>query len=331
MQTVIKKPNDSITLHARNEAVQAKSFWSRDDTKFMIVSPFLVGAAIFCPKKWWNQSARLIETINKQFDKHEGSAPSAPAVCESLGVAQDRLRQIIARSRVNRTEHLIHVIYSLLRKNWRPPVEIIGRQYLDEALAHGKGAVLWVAHFSFASLFTKMALSEAGYKISHVSRPEHGVSKSRFGIRYLNSFRQTAENRYLHSRIVHLRYNPEATKEAAFAVLRGNELLSVTVGAWEGRHLATGELLGSSYTVSTGAPGFAFATGAKLLSVLTTRDPSSGDYHVTIGAPLGESARSTLAEFVCASTRELFCRHTIAIQQMPEQWRGWNKLLSSSQ
>jgi hypothetical protein len=31
-------------------------------------------------------------------------------------------------------------------------------------------------------LFTKMALSDAGYKVSHISRPEHGVSKSRFGI-----------------------------------------------------------------------------------------------------------------------------------------------------
>lgn len=249
-------------------------------------------------------------------------------VAESLGIAQDRLREIIAVSRVNRTEHLIHVIHDLVRKNWRPRFNITGRQYLDEALANGKGAVLWVAHFSFASLFTKMALSQAGYTISHISRPEHGVSKSRFGIKYLNWFRSAAENQHLHRRIVHLRHQPEVTREAALAALRRNELLSITVGAWEGRHLATGELLGSSYTVSTGAPSFAFASGAKLLLVFTTHDCSTGEYKIAVSAPVAESFRSSREEFVYASTLELFSQHEAAIRVTPKQWRGWSKLLT---
>ena len=181
-----------INLHIRDEAAPTSSFWSRDDAKFTIVAPLLVGAAILCPKARWHQSARLIESISNR--SYGNSSPSTTIVCERLGIAQDRLRQIIEVSRVNRTEHLIHVIHSLLRKNWRPRFEITGRQYLDEALADGKGAVLWVAHFSFASLFTKMALSQAGYRISHISRPEHGVSKSRFGVRYLNWFRSAAKS-----------------------------------------------------------------------------------------------------------------------------------------
>jgi lauroyl/myristoyl acyltransferase len=315
-----------INLHIRDEAAPTSSFWSRDDAKFTIVAPLLVGASILCPKARWHLSARLIESISNR--NHGNSSPSTTIVCERLGIAQDKLRQIITVSRVNRTEHLIHVIYSLLRKNWRPRFEITGRQYLDEALADGKGAVLWAAHFSFASLFTKMALSQAGYRISHISRPEHGVSKSRFGVRYLNRFRSAAENRYLNRRIVHLRHKPEATREAALAALHRNELLSITVGAWEGRHLATGELLGSSYTVSTGAPAFAFATGAKLLPVFTTRDNGSGDYRVVVGAPLAESFRSSREEFVRASTLELLSRHEAAVRETPEQWRGWDKLLS---
>jgi lauroyl/myristoyl acyltransferase len=247
-------------------------------------------------------------------------------VSDRLGVSRDRFREIVMLSRINRTEHFIHVIFSLLKKKWRPQFQVAGKNYLDEALADGRGVVLWVAHFAFASLFTKMALSQAGYTISHISRPEHGVSKSRLGIKYLNWFRCAAENRYLDRRIVHLRDRPEATSEAALAALRRNELLSITVGAWEGRHLATGELFGSNYTVSTGAPAFAFATGAKLLSVFTTRDDTSGHYHIAIGAPLGETSRLSRGEFIRASTRELLLRHETAIRKTPEQWRGWGKL-----
>jgi lauroyl/myristoyl acyltransferase len=317
-----------VTLHIRDDRAHASSFWSRDDTDFILAAPFLFGAAVLCPSTRWHQSARLIESLGERTRNSRHSSPSMTIVANRLGIDQQRLREIIAVSRINRTEHLIHVIHSLVRKDWRPQFNIIGRPYLDEALADGKGVVLWVAHFSFASLFTKMALSQAGYRISHISRPEHGVSKSRFGIKYLNGFRSAAENRYLHRRIVHLRLRPEATRAATLAALRRNELLSITVGAWEGHHLATGKLLGSSYTVSTGAPSIAFASGAKLLSIFTTRDSNTGDYNVVIGAPIGESSRSSREEFVCASTLELFSRHETAIRAAPEQWRGWSKLLT---
>ena len=317
-----------IRLYIRDKVADASSLWSRDDAEFIIAAPFLLGAAILCPNTRWHQSARLIELIGDRTRSSHDSSPSVTVVAEKLGIAQERLREIIAASRVNRTEHLIHVIHNLVRKNWRPRFKITGSPYLDEALADGKGAVLWIAHFSFASLFTKMALSQAGYRISHISRPEHGVSKSRFGIKYLNWFRSAAENQHLQRRIVHLRHRPEATREAALAALRRNEFLSITVGAWEGHHLATGELLGSSYTVSTGAPGLAYAADAKLLSVFTTRDSSTGEYNVAVGAPIGESSRSSREEFVCASTLELFSRHEAAIRETPEQWRGWSKLLT---
>ena len=315
-----------IALQVREKAAPASSYWSSDDTKFMMAAPLLFGAAVFCPKQHWRQVARLIESMSDRGRDTRDLGPTVAVAAGRLGMTRDQLRQIIAVSRVNRTEHLIHVMHSLSRKDWRPAFEISGRQHLDEALAGGKGAVLWVAHFSFASLYTKMALSQAGYRLSHISRPEHGVSKSRFGIKYLNGFRSAAENRYLQQRIVHLRYTPEATGEKALAALRRNDLLSITVGAWEGRHFATGELLGSRYRISTGAPGLAYVAGARLMPVFTTRDDRTGRYDVAVGAPLGESARSSREEFVHASTLELYSRYEEAIQKCPDQWRGWSSL-----
>jgi len=315
-----------VTLHVRDETHAPSVFFSRDDAKFLRAAPFLLGTAMLLPNTRWHKCANWIESGGARPGEPARSPVSA-AVAAQLGVSEEQLRDIVAASRVNRTEHLIHVMHSLLRPRWRPGLEIAGRQHLDDALARGKGAVLWVAHFAFASLFTKMALADAGYRVSHVSRPEHGVSKSRFGIRYLNGFRVAAENRHLVRRIVHRRQEPSATRQAALAALGRNELLSITVGAWEGRHLATGALLGSRYTVATGAPGLAFASGASLLPVFTTRDRDGGAYRVAVGAPLGESGRSSGEEFVYAATFGLLLGHEAAIRACPEQWRGWSALL----
>jgi lauroyl/myristoyl acyltransferase len=316
-----------IMLQAAETAAHDSGYWSHDDTKFLIAAPLLFGAAVLCPKSRWRKVARLIESMSGGASDTRDRGPTVAVAAGRLGMTREQLREIIAVSRVNRTEHLIHVMHSLLRKDWRPAFEICGRQHLDDALAGGQGAVLWVAHFSFASLYTKMALSQTGYRLSHISRPEHGVSKSRFGIKYLNGFRSAAENRHLQQRIVHHRHKPEATREAALAALRRNELLSITMGAWEGRHFATGDLLGCRYRISTGAPGLAYAAGARLIPVFTTRDDGSGRYDVAVGAPLGESARSSREEFVHAATLELFSRYEAAIQKCPDQWRGWSSLL----
>jgi lauroyl/myristoyl acyltransferase len=316
----------SVELHVRPKAAYSSGLWTRDDAIFMISAPFLLGAAIFCPETKWNEIARLIDS-RSNFRRSLEYSPKLASVTEKLNINSNGLQQIIATSRVNQIENLIINFHSLVRKEWRPKFEISGRQHLDQAVSEGKGAVLWVAHFAFASLLTKMALSQAGYRISHISRPEHGVSKSKFGMKYLNWFRCKAENRNLNVRIIYLRHQPQLARDAALAALGRNELLSITVGAWEGRHLATGELLGSHYTISAGVPKLAFRTGAKLLSVFTTRNAETGNYEVTVGTPLAEQYRSSEEEFIRASAHELMIRHEVAIRKAPEQWRGWGKVL----
>jgi lauroyl/myristoyl acyltransferase len=316
-----------ILLHSRPARDAERAFWSGADTKFLLSAPILAGAAMFPSEAHWHRGAALIESLRKRVDKT--TSDRAEIVCSELGASKDELRGYMARSDINRTVHLIHVMHSLLRPGWRPEFELVGREHLNDALAQGKGAVLWVAHMTFASLFAKMALSEAGYRLSHVSRPEHGVSKSIVGIRYLNRFRTHAENRYLSRRIVHWRHDPQATRAGALAALARNELLSVTVGAWEGRHLATGSLLGASYTVATGAAGLAFAGGTRILSVFTTRN-AGGGYRVEVGAPLGEGARESREDFFAAAAQELIVQHEIAIRRAPDEWRGWSTLLSAS-
>ena len=83
----------------------------------------------------------------------------------------------------------LQVLRGLLPGGWHPKIVLEGRDRLDAMLARGKGAVLWMAHFVFAATVVKMALHGAGYRLATLSRPEHGFSKTRFGMTMLNPIR----------------------------------------------------------------------------------------------------------------------------------------------
>ncbi len=152
----------------------------------------------------------------------------------------------------------------------------------NSALKDGRGAVLWVAHFCFNALATKKAFHEAGYSVSHMSRPEHGFSKSRFGVSVLNPIRVRTELRYLRDRIIIDRSKPTRSVRDASKRLAQNEIISVTAGAWEGARVAVVDVGGCALDLATGAPGLALMTGAALLPVITIRDDASGEIHVIV-------------------------------------------------
>ena len=130
---------------------------------------------------------------------------------------------------------------------WNPRVTLSGAEHLAAALAAGRGGILWVGHFAFNSNVTKIALSAHGHPIAHMSRPEHGFSKTRFGVALLNPVRRIPEDRYLRQRIVYDRRNPAAAMRRMIGTLNGNGILSITAGAWEGSDLAEGALLGGRF------------------------------------------------------------------------------------
>src|SRR5258708_1212711 len=85
----------------------------------------------------------------------------------------------------------------------------------------GRGAVLWVAHFSFNSLAAKKALHQAGFAVAHLSRPEHGFSTSRFGIAALNPIRVRTDRRFLADPIIADRPQPAKPMRRAHRRLAG--------------------------------------------------------------------------------------------------------------
>ena len=303
---------------------EQKTF-TQDDALFMLEWPILRGAAAAIPENRWADVAMQVERLKVRLGL-PSPARNAPTIRRALGLGSlDEAEAVAWRTAAGRTEHYIQIMKVLSAAGWIPTMHLEGEEYLKAALARGNGAVLWVAHFCFNTQVTKMALKAAGYSVAHLSRPEHGFSKSQFGIRHLNPLRWRAELKYLEKRIIIDRTNPGGSLREATAALERNRVVSITAGAWEGHRVARGPLLSGRFSLATGAPKLARQTGAALLPVMTTRVSESEAFRVKICEPIATEFENTLETFR-AATAAFLAQLEIAIVQSPDQWRGWKYL-----
>ncbi len=299
--------------------------FTADDALFILEWPILKFAAAAMPEARWTDVAMWIEWMRVRLGQ-PSPAEHAPTIRRALGLTSLEDAEAVAwRSAAGRTEHHIQVTKVMSVRGWAPEIRLEGEEHLKAALARGKGAILWVAHFCFNTQVTKMALKAGGYRVSHLSRPEHGFSKSRFGIRYLNPLRWNAELKYLDKRIIIDRADPGGSLREAKAVLDDNRIVSITAGAWEGRRVARGPLLNSRFSLATGAPDLAHRSGARLLPVMTTRIADSSVFRVKIGTPLAIEFADKL-DAIRAATAGFLAELERSVLESPDQWRGWKYL-----
>lgn len=304
--------------------VEEKAF-TRDDVLFVLEWPVLKFAAAAIPESRWNDVAMWVERIKVRLGQ-PSPARHAPAIWQALDLGNlDEAEAIAWQAAAGRTEHHIQVLKVMSASGWRPTIHLEGEENLRAALTRGKGAIIWVAHFCFNTQVTKMALKADGYRVSHLSRPQHGFSKSQFGIRCLNPLRCNAELKYLDRRIIIDRAHPGDLLREAEAVLADNHIVSITAGAWEGHRVARGPLLGCRFSLASGAPDLASRTDAALLPVIATRVAGSQTFRVKIGAPLATDFEDRL-DAIRAATAGFLAELELAVRQSPDQWRGWKYL-----
>lgn len=203
--------------------------------------------------------------------------------------------------------------------------ECRGLERLDAALAEGRGAILWISDFVGAGDAVKVAL--ARYRVSHLSRPEHGFSKTRFAIRFLNPIRIRFERAYLKERLVYDRGSPKRALGRLMACLAENGVVSITASAHEGRQLAEGRLLNGRLRLATGAPKAALLSGAALIPVHAFRsraDPRR--FEIILGPPLSLSRDLPETEAILAATGAYLDGLEELVSRQPEAWGGWRRL-----
>jgi lauroyl/myristoyl acyltransferase len=235
-------------------------------------------------------------------------------------------KQIADEVTANQYELRLQVLRCYRPAGWCPRIVVQGREHLDRAMERGRGAVLWVSHFVFHGLIFEMGMKQRGYELIHVSRLEHGFSKTKYGIAVLNPVRTFIENKYLGKRVILNEQSRLAFARDLLGYLHANEPVSMTVGAWEGKQVMTIPLFGHRYRVATGAITAAARAGAPLLPVFPVWEHSEQCFRVAIEPPLPVSGRATKADMLESASKSYAGLLEPYIKTYPGQWRGWRYL-----
>jgi len=287
----------------------------------------LAPAAWLLPERAWPGFTRLLATLRRVLGiGKEPVGDDKLALVFPVRAAAPEFDAIRRDNTAGKYELRMQVLRDWRPGGWRPAVELRGREHLDAALGAGKGAVLWVSHFVFNGLIAKKALHEAGYPVAHVSRPEHGFSKTRFGIAALNPIRCGVEDRYLHARILVGEDRMSQAMRRLHRLLKGNGIATITVGAWEGRQIAEVPFRDGGFRVATGAVRLAASTGAALLPLTVVRDPTDGRFVITIEPALPTPAADDKTDTLAPALVDYVERLLPQVERYPAQWRGWSWL-----
>jgi lauroyl/myristoyl acyltransferase len=316
-----------MAIKRRKRAGAGRPWVTLEDAKLAAALPLLWMFALTVPERRWRALCHRLESIRAGINASEVKrvGRAAERIIGGSRASFER-RAFALEAAAGATEHNLQVLRSRSRAGWNPLLQLEGAEHLDSALAAGRGAVLWVAHFCFHALATKKALCDAGYRVWHLSRPEHGFSRSTVGIALFNGIRTAAEGRQLAGRIVFERDRPGAAAAAATRVLAQNGVLSITAGDWEGQRIASIDVCGGKLQLAVGAPRLARLSGAALLPVFTVRGADQQTIRVVIepalAVPSGGEAEAALQGAAQAFGRIL----EGYIRRYPAEWRDWARL-----
>lgn len=311
-----------LRISRRQQRAGRRPLFTADDAWFLAELPVLMAIATLGPERRWAALCGGLERAKAALGRFspETIRRGFRAIRADGLDTGDPFAVAAARS-----EHHLQILRELAW-GWSAPIELIGAEHVRRALDRGRGAVLWVAHFSFNALAVKKAFHAAAFPVWHLSRPEHGFSKSRFGIAVLNPMRSRVELRFLRGRIVIDRASPQSAVRQARKRLKANEIVSVTAGAWEGGRIATVTIGGCDLDLATGAPGLAYLTGAPLVPVFAIRHAGSPAITVIAEAPIAVDRDRERDRAVLDAAQAFADRALPYVVANPSQWRDWEKI-----
>jgi hypothetical protein len=201
------------------------------DLKILLKLPFGFLLAAGVPERAWADTCDSMVRLSRRL--HPGRAARETAAIQEItrdaGFAM-AAPAIHHRLQCNIRLNQLYYFASWKPRGWRADIHLEGRGHLDDALAAGRGAILWVAPFVFASLVAKRALHEAGFRVHHLSSAGHGLSSTRLGLAVLNPIRSRIEDRYIAERItIPLDGAVASAKQAISCCLEANAVVSITL------------------------------------------------------------------------------------------------------
>jgi hypothetical protein len=287
---------------------------------------FVVQAAIAwvaAPRSWHSISARwgILESVLHPTRTARNVKRLSPFV-GSVFQLPDAL-QIERGILAGQIEERFQYLRAHRPGGWEPIIRIHGSENIDAVRESGRSLLFWGSSFAFNDLIAKMALHRLGLNVYHYTRPVHGLSNTRFGIRVLNPVRTSIECRYLGARV-----SGEENISGAMNVLKDHlasgGAVSIKTGN-RGRRRASTSLFGGRLELATGTVTLASRWGAALLPTYTLRR-KDGSFDFFIGKPLDsdEVDDERRAQAVVDLYAQQIAPLVIA---EPLQWRGWRFMI----
>ncbi|MCR4301369.1 MAG: hypothetical protein NUV51_07140 [Sulfuricaulis sp.] len=297
--------------------------WHRADFFLLAYIPAITLIAWCLPERLWggvcNALARFVMALRRsrtrgyyrRFNEILGGHRTALDVKEILAC-------YLAKNHLGR----VQCMQCYAPGGWSPPIRLEGQEHIERALAAGKGAILWIAPMASRDLITKMALHQAGYRVSHLSRFDHGYSISRWGARLFNPLWTRIEERYLAERLVMSLTVQVTPLRLLIKRLRENRVVSLTANHEGVKYPHPLPFLQGTIQLAEGAPSLSVATGAALLPVFTVREPD-GTFVTKIESALVSATGGSPAQEI-DSLITLFVKllesYTL---QFPCDYQGW--------
>lgn len=277
------------------------------------------------PMRAWRAFARGLVRMKKE----KGGKSREEKISRVLGdrASAELCRQGNMERRALRIEEYFQITRDYRFGRFKPEIELRGSEHIDTALAAGKGALLWIGRGECVELISKLALYRAGYAAYHLTHPTHGLSKSRFGMRFLNPIVVRIENRYLKGRVFLNLTDSSVALATLSQRLAANSIISVLVAA-TARKVIEVPFFDGRVQIAAGAVKLALANGAPLLPVFLEYD-EKGKFTVYIEPPISRKSSTadnnlrTNSPQVIDMIQEYVARLEPYVLKNPGLWTGW--------
>lgn len=277
------------------------------DAWFLVRLPILFVSAWVLPERYWQWiTVGAARVARRMSSKAYRKRVELFARTFGLGADDPRAKQAARRASCVSNEAIMQCFREYRWGGWHPKLLVSGSEHLTAALGRGGGAIVWVQYMPFSDLVAKKALAASGFPPHHLTRPAHGLSQSRFGIRFLNRIWTRIEDRYLSERIVIRGDTTTAAMRSLLSRLKDNRVVSITVGDVAAKTVEV-PFFNAKIRLATGPIALSLRHGAPLIPVFTLRSGDNG-FEVIIGPPLSNGSSASAGQGISAVAGEYAAR-----------------------
>ena len=206
-------------------------------------------------------------------------------------------------------------------KNLTQSVNFLGLEHLQDALAKGKGVILWETPFG-KRLLANAVLAKKGFPLCQLHASDHGASShSWLGRKVVFKLRRKMEAN-LFSEIVDIQDDSLAYLRLVIHRLGQNGIVCVAGLGDRGHKFVPVRFMGAENEIATGVVSLARMTGASIIPMFCFRDDNGTD-QLVLEKPISVEAGRDRDEAVAQSIKTYASLLESYIRRYPAQWHQW--------